>query len=153
MLLVFGAAMFGAGAVFSQSGSGAREVYTPAATTEAGVAKLTNGVVALDAPSHPLLRFSTIQRDRDGEAEVHTKANEHVYVVSGGFEWEVGGTVSGNRNTAPDEWRGGQIAGGRRYSAKAGDMMYIPAGMPHRVRLAPGVKLVRYLVVKVNTPS
>lgn len=152
-MAAFGAAMFSAGAVFSQAGSGAREVFTPAATTEAGVAKLTNGVVTLDAPSHPLIRFSTIQRDRDGEVEVHTRANEHVYVVSGAFEYEVGGTVTGNRNTAPDEWRGGQITGGRHYSAKPGDMMYIPAGVPHHVSLAPGVKLVRYIVVKVNTPS
>jgi quercetin dioxygenase-like cupin family protein len=150
--VVFAAAVSGPGAASSQEAGAKREVFTPVETTNAGVADIRNGSVVLDAPSYPGLRFSTIQRDRDGEAEVHTLANEHVYVVAGEFEWEVGGRVTGNRNTAPDEWRGGQIEGGRRYKAKPGDMMYIPAGVPHRVRLAPGVKLVRYLVVKVNTP-
>lgn len=130
------------------------EAYTPAATIDARMATIgANGVAVLDVPSDPGIRFSSLRRDRDGEVEVHGLANEHIYILEGVLDYEAGGTVSGARATAPNEWRGGQIAGGRRYTLRPGDAMFIPAGTPHRIRLGEGVAHVRYIGVKNNSPQ
>ena len=47
----------------------------------------------------------------------------------------------------PTEWRGGEIDGGKDYSLSAGDVLFIPAGIPHRVLVAPKAS-VTYLAVK-----
>jgi quercetin dioxygenase-like cupin family protein len=59
----------------------------------------------------------------------------------------MGGRVQGNRETAPDEWRGGTIEGGRTYELAPGDVVWIPAGVPHQV-LVPAGGSFDYLVVK-----
>jgi uncharacterized protein YjlB len=58
----------------------------------------------------------------------------------------VGGQVSGNKETQPTEWRGGEISGGKDYSLAAGDVLFIPAGIPHRVLVAPKASVTYYAV-------
>ena len=133
--------------------STAKEAYT---TAETIAARLANppavGAASIDAASHPGIRLTVLRRDRSGEAEAHGLANEHLYLLEGRIDYEVGGTLNGARMTAANEWRSGEIAGARRYSLKPGDVMYIPAGVPHRIRLAQGVSEVRYVGVKINSP-
>ena len=150
--------MAGGIALFVLSGaaraqSETREVYTPAETIDAKISVTTNGLAVFDAPAYAGLRFTSVRRDRNGEAELHNLANEHIYILEGRIEYEVGGTLDGSRSTAANEWRGGEISQGRRYVLKPGDAMYVPAGVPHRIRLAPGVKSVRYIGVKINSPA
>ena len=55
---------------------------------------------------------------------------------------------TGDRETAPTEWRGGDIAGGTDYSLSLGDVLFIPAGVAHRVLVQPKAS-VTYVTVKI----
>ena len=59
-----------------------------------------------------------------------------------------GGTVVEGKTTAPGEIRGSGITGGTEIKMVAGDVIHIPAKIPHQMKLAPGAK-VTYFVVKV----
>ena len=71
-----------------------------------------------------------------------------IYVVkSGHAKITVGGRVTGNREAAPTEWRGGDISGGTNYSLAPGDVVFIPAGVPHKTSVSPKASLT-YVLVK-----
>ena len=44
---------------------------------------------------------------------------------------QTGGTAVNAKATAPDELRGAEIAGGETRQLKKGDVMIVPAGVPH----------------------
>ena len=71
-----------------------------------------------------------------------------IYVVeSGHAKITVGGQVTGNRETLPTEWLGGDISGGTDYSLAPGDVLFIPAGAPHKVLVSPKGSIT-YVLVK-----
>ena len=71
-----------------------------------------------------------------------------IYVVeSGHAKITVGGQVTGNRETLPTEWLGGEISGGTDYSLAPGDVLFIPAGAPHKVLVSPKGSIT-YVLVK-----
>lgn len=79
-----------------------------------------------------------IRRTASGEAEVHDELDDVFVVRSGRATVTVGGTVAGNRQTGPGEWRGGTITGGTDFALASGDVLRIPAGLPHQVILPAG---------------
>lgn len=88
-------------------------------------------------------RFRFIRRDRDGRPEVHDDIIDVVFVQSGAGVLRVGGEMSG-RSNAP----GAAIEGGERYPVAAGDVLHIPAKVPHGY-LAPEGGHVTYVLVRV----
>ena len=62
----------------------------------------------------------------------------------------LGGEASGAREVSPGELRGGEIRGGKSQQISVGDILIIPAGMPHQVQLGAGRSLV-YLVIKESS--
>jgi mannose-6-phosphate isomerase-like protein (cupin superfamily) len=74
-----------------------------------------------------------LRRTKSGEAEVHDSLNDLFLVRAGRATVTVGGTVTGNRQTSPGEWRGGTIAGGSSFEVGPGDVLWIPAGLPHQI--------------------
>jgi mannose-6-phosphate isomerase-like protein (cupin superfamily) len=102
-----------------------------------------------DFGSHVL---SISHRDKDGHAELHkTKADIMVF-QSGEATIVFGGTVVDPRESAPNEVQGPSISGGERMTVTAGDVVHIPAGIPHQFFIAPGHQ-VTYFLVKVVEPS
>jgi mannose-6-phosphate isomerase-like protein (cupin superfamily) len=95
--------------------------------------------------NHSLL---AIRRDGDGEAEVHDTQVDVVFVRSGEGTLVLGGTVVEPRTTAPGEIRGKSIKGGVNKKMAAGDVIHIPAKIPHQM-LVP--KSLTFEVVKVDT--
>lgn len=93
-----------------------------------------------------------IRRLVSGEAEVHDELDDVFVVRSGRATVTVGGTVAGNRQTGPGEWRGGAITGGTDYAVGPGDVLTIPAGMPHRVIVPAGGDF-SYLAFKYPKPK
>ena len=89
-----------------------------------------------------------IRRDGDGEAEVHDTQVDVVFVKSGEGTLVLGGTVVEPRTTAPGEIRGKSIKGGVTKKMAAGDVIHIPAKIPHQM-LVP--KSLTFEVVKVDT--
>ncbi|HET6762345.1 MAG TPA: hypothetical protein VFH27_01705 [Longimicrobiaceae bacterium] len=96
--------------------------------------------------------YLLIHRDAPGEVEVHRDWADVMLVRSGAAVVQTGGTVTGARETEPGETRGGTAAGATERAIAAGDVLIIPAGIPHRVVVAPG-REVTYVVVKVRAPA
>lgn len=89
-----------------------------------------------------------IRRDGDGEAEVHDTQVDVVFVRSGEGTLILGGTVVEPRTTGPGEIRGKSITGGVSKKMVAGDVIHIPAKIPHQM-LVP--KTLTFEVVKVDS--
>ena len=88
-------------------------------------------------------------RTGPGEVEVHEHWIDYMAIQQGEAEFTSGGTVTGMRDTAPGEKRGGTITGGTVVTLKAGDFLMIPAGQPHVTMAKPGSNF-RALVIKVR---
>ena len=89
-------------------------------------------------------------REGDGEAEVHDKMADVFVCQSGVATLVIGGTVPGGKTTAPGETRGPAIKGGERKTLGPGDILHIPAGVPHQLLVAKGTKF-NYFVMKVES--
>lgn len=88
-------------------------------------------------------RFRFIRRDRDGRPEQHDAIDDVVYIQSGEGTVQVGGTMLGRTGDL-----GTSITGGARYAVAAGDVLRIPAGVPHAYLVADG-QHVTYVLVRV----
>jgi mannose-6-phosphate isomerase-like protein (cupin superfamily) len=80
--------------------------------------------------------------------EVNDRWTDVTIVQSGRATLVSGGRVTGSRVETPGEHRGGTITGGATRPVGAGDLMVIPAGVPHQYVIAAGDSL-RYVTVKV----
>ena len=90
-------------------------------------------------------------READGEAELH-ETQADIFVVQGGAATlVVGGEMVDGKTTAPGEVRGPSIKGGERKTLGPGDIVHIPAKVPHQL-LVPAGKEFTYFVIKVDTP-
>jgi mannose-6-phosphate isomerase-like protein (cupin superfamily) len=88
-------------------------------------------------------------RNTSGGAEVHAHYDDIFLVTRGEATLVTGGTVV-DAKTGPDgETHGSKLSGGILQKIKAGDVVNIPAGMPHQVILAHGA-LYSAIVVKVK---
>ena len=81
--------------------------------------------------------------------EIHENTADLFVITSGETDLIIGGTVVEAATTAPGEIRGKTINGGTVKKLKAGDVVHIPAKLPHMVSVAPGGKCT-YLVFKVR---
>jgi mannose-6-phosphate isomerase-like protein (cupin superfamily) len=142
LLAALGAAAMGASA---RAADQAHRVTD--AEIAAKVATLTDGLATAPLATGPGAVVLAARRDRDGEVEVHEHLNDELVVRSGHAVFRVGGKVSGNRQIAPGEWRGGTIEGGDLYRLGPGDVLWIPAGMPHQALVGKGSSF-SYLAVK-----
>lgn len=88
------------------------------------------------------------RRDAPGEAEIHQTDTDVFYVLSGEATFVTGGTIPGAKPTAPHELRGAAIDGGEIRTLRAGDVVTIPAGVPHWFRAV--AEPLTYYVVKVG---
>jgi quercetin dioxygenase-like cupin family protein len=91
-----------------------------------------------------------IHRTSRGEAEIHDKETDTFYVVAGTATIVTGGTMIGGKVTAPGQQRGADISGGQAQQITKGDVMVIPAGVPHWFKEVP--ESIDYYVVKVIKP-
>ena len=98
-----------------------------------------------DYKSH---RFRMLYRDADGNPEQHDTIIDIVYVKSGEGTLVLGGTMAGRRTTGPGESVGTRLDGGERHPLGAGDIVHIPAGIPHSF-LVPTGKHITYVLLKI----
>ena len=89
-----------------------------------------------------------LRRHGPGEVEVHDRDTDIFYVVQGRATFVTGGTLTGGRHTAPDETRGGTLAGGETRHLAQGDVIVIPKAVPHWFKEVTGP--FTYYVVKVR---
>jgi glc operon protein GlcG len=109
--------------------SGARRGAVAYFDRDAVGAAFAKGAVLFDRGERYMIHAS--RRDAPGEAEVHTRDTDLIYVQDGTATFVTGGTVVEPRTTAPDEIRGREISGGETRRLARGDVVIVPAGTPH----------------------
>ena len=87
-------------------------------------------------------------RDANGRAELHKVKADVIVIQTGTATLVTGGEVIDPKDTGPNEIQGSGIKGGVKHEIGPGDIIEIPAGIPHQFFLAPGTQIT-YLVVKV----
>jgi glc operon protein GlcG len=87
------------------------------------------------------------RREKAGLAEVHTHETDVIYVTEGVATFVTGGTVVDGKEVAPGETRGASIDGGESRVLTKGDVIIVPAGVPHWFQKVDGT--FTYYVVKV----
>lgn len=88
-------------------------------------------------------------RNATGQSELHENNADVIIVLEGEGQLITGGTMLGAKQTEPGEQRGSGIAGGSVTSLKKGDIVHVPAKIPHQVVIAPKAHI-QYLVVKAD---
>src|SRR5580700_9504438 len=107
-------------------------------------AKLAKGGNMVSTPNYIVLGS---HRDKSGGVEVHDKETDVIYVTDGAATFVTGGTMVGGKTTTPGQWAGTSIDGGETHQLTKGDVMVIPAGIPHWFKEVP--QSISYYVVKV----
>jgi mannose-6-phosphate isomerase-like protein (cupin superfamily) len=93
--------------------------------------------------------FSMSHRDASGGVECHLTQADVFVIQSGEASITVGGTLVDGKNRTATEMTATAISGGTEVKVSAGDIVTIPAKMPHQMKLDPG-KQITYFVVKVT---
>ena len=130
---------------------GASAVSAPSAKVsyfESGQVRdaFARGAVLFDQGERYMVHAS--RRDAAGQAEVHARDADIIYVLDGTARFVTGGTVVDPKTTARDEVRGLAIANGETRDLKKGDVVIVPAGTPHWFQRVPDT--FTYYVVKVR---
>jgi quercetin dioxygenase-like cupin family protein len=118
-----------------------------AKVTYIGHATVAKGGTLVNAPD---LKVQIAHRATSGEVEVHDKETDTFYVLDGSATLITGGTMVGGRVTQPNQHRGTSITGGEAHQLTKGDVVVIPAGIPHWFKEVP--RSIDYYVVKVLKP-
>jgi hypothetical protein len=96
-------------------------------------------------------RFRFIRRDGDGFPEQHDNIIDVVMVQSGEGVLQLGGALVDPESGSEGEWRGSGIEGGERHPLAPGDVVHIPATVPHAFLVPEGQHLT-YVLVKFPAP-
>lgn len=83
-----------------------------------------------------------------GQVEIHEHDTDVIFVTEGSATFVTGGTTKDAKPTDPGEIRGTSTTGGTVHHLTKGDVIIVPAGVPHWFTEVPGTFL--YFVVKVT---
>ena len=115
-------------------------------------AKMMSGDKAPDALAADD-QFSMTLRKRvvSSHVEKHMGWNEELVIQEGTILLNYGGTATNARETAPGEFNGDAITGGKSLVMHPGDIVILPAGTWHeQVLQSP---LMRYILFKTKVPK
>jgi mannose-6-phosphate isomerase-like protein (cupin superfamily) len=88
-------------------------------------------------------------RAADGKAEVHAHYDDVMVVTEGSATLITGGTVVDPQTEKKGETKGSGIRDGKSQTVTVGDILHIPAGVPHQFLVASGTTYSAF-VVKVK---
>ena len=131
----------------------APDQYSPA-NLMAMEQKLEHKTDASGLATETLKKYSTDYtllafRSKSGKAELHEKFADFYFVIAGQATLVSGGQIVNPATTAPGEVRGDAVKDGKETTLKKGDIVHIPANIPHQLVLAKGDTF-QYFVVKVQ---
>jgi mannose-6-phosphate isomerase-like protein (cupin superfamily) len=106
-----------------------------AALVKAAKASGSSGTTLGDYQSHAI-KLSV--RTASGGAEVHAHYDDIFIVTKGKATLVTGGSVLHGKTDREGETKGSSIQNGKSVTIANGDVVHIPAGMPHQLILAPG---------------
>ena len=91
-----------------------------------------------------------LHRAESGNAELHEKQTDVYYVADGEATFVTGGELVGNKVVSPGQRQGTGIKGGEVHHLMKGDVIVIPAGVPHWFKDVSHP--ISYLLVKIVKP-
>jgi hypothetical protein len=138
---------FGAALTIPSNCTGWGVNFMPAEQAQKIGTDIKNGVSSAFLFRRDNLQEELVARDASGQVETHATWIDHIVVQDGEATLTVGGTVAGDKETAPGERRGVSVTGGTVYHITRDAVIDINAGMPHWMTLRPGGHI-RYLVFK-----
>jgi glc operon protein GlcG len=114
------------------TGTRASGPAAPAAVTHLASSHVTDAF----AKGMPLLevdgyKIHASRRDTPGTAEIHDWETDVIYVLDGTATLVTGGAVVEPKTTEPGQVRGPQLQGGEARQLRRGDVVVVPAGVPH----------------------
>jgi mannose-6-phosphate isomerase-like protein (cupin superfamily) len=112
------------------------------------MAKVGDGQASETLKEYPQHATMLSFRARDGEAELHENFADIFFVLDGRATLVSGGIVVEPRTVGAGEVRGTSIDGGVQKELRAGDVVHVPAGVPHQM-LVRGDKTFTSFVVKI----
>ena len=108
----------------------------------------SKGAILLDGSDGRNYMVHASRREKPGQAEIHTKDADVIYVLEGSAKFITGGEAVDAKTTAPDELRGTSIRNGETRQIAKGDVIVVPNGVPHQFLEVTNPFL--YYVVKVR---
>jgi len=135
---------------FSPGNSAANEPATPVSYFEKKEVDeaFSKGAILLDGSDGRNYMVHASRREKPGQAEIHTKDTDVIYVLDGSATFITGGEAINAKATAPDELRGESIRSGQTRQIAKGDIIVVPNGVPHQFAQVTDPFL--YYVVKVR---
>jgi len=106
------------------------------------------GAVLFDGNDGRNYMVHASRREKPGQAEIHTKDADVIYVLQGSATFITGGEAVDGKTIATDEIRGSSIKGGETRKIAKGDVIIVPHGVPHQFLEVTNPFL--YYVVKVR---
>jgi len=119
--------------------------YFEKSKVDAGFAK---GAILLDGSGGRNYMVHASRREKPGQAEIHTKDTDVIYVLDGKATFVTGGDPVEARETEANELRGSSIRNGETRQIAKGDIIVVPNGVPHQFLQVTDPFL--YYVVKVR---
>jgi mannose-6-phosphate isomerase-like protein (cupin superfamily) len=136
--------LLAAGVMLAADGDTASSVnYIPSDKVATALAK---GGTLLNGPD---FQVQGSHRDKAGNAELHVKETDVLYIIEGDATFVTGGTIIGRHEVRAEQIGGSGIEGGKTFHLKKGDVITIEAGVPHWFKETSGIS---YYVVKVKKP-
>jgi mannose-6-phosphate isomerase-like protein (cupin superfamily) len=108
-----------------------------------------NGSASETLSTYPRHFTMLAYRSRSGTGELHQHFADIFSIVDGHATLLTGGQLIDPKVLRPGEITGTAVQRGSVQELHAGDIVHIPAGMPHQMLVAPG-DTVTYFVVKVE---
>jgi mannose-6-phosphate isomerase-like protein (cupin superfamily) len=137
--------------MLARAQDGSKVVFVSAKQLQSDIHKAPEaapGVSTINLSETAAYSALVARRTKTGLAEVHKSMIDVWYVIDGRGTLVTGGSLVESSETAPGELRGKSVSGGEDREIAKGDIVTIPAGVPHWLRKIDGREIV-YLVVKV----
>jgi mannose-6-phosphate isomerase-like protein (cupin superfamily) len=124
----------------------------------ARLAALADSLPPAPLTSHQIAQFDGLsnmigRRDTSGVHERHEGFADIFVVQRGHARLLYGGTVEGEKSSGGGEWRGGTIRNGTEADLRTGDIVVIPAGIPHQLLLSPGENFYYFVFKVAKSPA
>ena len=120
-----------------------------AALLQAAKGSGSSGATLGDYNSHAI-KLSV--RTQSGGAEAHAHYDDIFVVTDGKATLISGGNIVDAKTDSSGETKGNSIQNGKSEIIAKGDVVHIPAGMPHQLILAPG-SVYSSIVIKIKEPA
>jgi mannose-6-phosphate isomerase-like protein (cupin superfamily) len=91
-------------------------------------------------------------RTASGGAELHKNFADFLFVIAGGGTELTGGTIIDRKDGPNGETKGSRLQGAVPRILRKGDVIHIPAGVPHQAIEGPGQTIITF-VIKVEVPA